>query len=46
MTWIFSFGITSVSLMSRTAQLIIWFDVHSVSLPSFHAAVVACGSII
>ena len=32
--------------MSRRAQAIIWFEVHSVSLSPSHAAIVACGSII
>ena len=32
--------------MSRTAQAIIWFDVHSVTVSPSHAAMVACGSII
>ena len=43
---IFSLGIPSVLARSSWPQLIIWFEVHSVSSSPFHDAIEANGSII
>ena len=42
----FSFGMPSVLARSPRLQSTIWFEVQTVSSSPFHAAMVACGSII
>ena len=42
----FSLAMPSVFAMSLVDQSIIWFEVQTVSLSPFHAAIDACGSII